>query len=214
MQNSLLCINQVNQFLNDYNNEKYYSDGEDDDFISNDNEEETFNTLIYSSDEKNTYKYCLALCELYNEKIHGQTNSMAKYNYLVNTRFKSFHFEIINNFANFINNGYLNHSIHLNHNIFRNYKNMVLNKYIKPEIVECFYIDGCCLAIFKTFWIKIIQRTWRNILKKKSEILFKRKFMSSLLHNKRNGVWPDDCKNYPTLKGMLSNLITRTSSTI
>ena len=59
------------------------------------------------------------------------------------------------------------------HDIFRNYSEIIRNEnYIKPEIIECIYLDtGHCIAIKKTFLIRIIQRSWRNILKKREQII-------------------------------------------
>ena len=183
--------NHITQENNSINSD-YYDDDHDD-------EDDNYSDLIYT-------RFSIAICELFNEKIHGNTSTYVKYNYLVNTRFKYFNIKYINDYVNFINNKYANlHNFH--HSIFKNYRNIVLNSnYIKPEIVECFYIDSYCIAIFKTFWIKIIQRTWKNILKKRNEIILKRMNPSSLFYKERNGKWSNDCLHFPTLKGMLSSL--------
>jgi hypothetical protein len=189
-------INTPNSHYDIIYNSDYFSDSDDEDE----------NILIYNPDEPNVTKYCIALCELHNKIIHGNTNSIAKYNYIVNTRFKQFSIKLINDYANFINNKYLQLS-NLDHDIFKNYRNILQNNnYIKPEIIEYFYIDDYCIAILKTIWIRLIQRRWKNIIIKKKEILIKRKRFSSLLYREINGNWPQDCLNYPTLKGMLYNL--------
>jgi len=168
--------------------------------------------IIYEAEEPSSTKYVIALCELFNEKIHGDTLSDVKYHYLVNTRFKRLDMNYINEYAAFLNNSYIYESNLHHYSIFRNYRNMILNgNYIKPEIIEILYLKDdfgfdYCVGIKKTFWIKIIQRTWKNICKKKQEINIKRANILSLRYRELNIWWPDDCREYPDLRGMLSNL--------
>jgi hypothetical protein len=105
--------------------------------------------------------------------------------------------------ADFIHTEYrLLHSYR--HKLHPNYKNIVLREnYIKPEIVECVDKDGCSVAIIKTFWIKIIQRTWRNILKKRKESLHRRRNLSSILYKEINGKWPNNCYAAGGIHGLL-----------
>jgi len=188
----------------------------DDDYLDHDDLDELYDSLIYSPNESNLKKFCIAFCELYNEEIHGQSdsfNNCINYYYLVHTRFKELNMKLINDFANYQNNKY-SQVYSLEHNIFKNYRNMILNgNYFKPEIVECFYINHYYVAIIKTIWIKIIQRKWKNILIKRKEIIIKRKLISSILYREINGRWPNECLYYPTLKGMLSNLTRGSSGT-
>jgi hypothetical protein len=186
-----------------------YSDSEYDD-IDSEYSEDT-QDIIYEAEEPSSTKYVIALCELFNEKIHGNTSSDVKYHYLVNTRFKQLNMNCINEMANFLNNSYI-YEGNLHHYIFRNYRNIILNgNYIKPEIVEILYLKAdrgfdYCVAIIKTFWLKIIKRAWKNILKKRQEIILRRKQITSLQYRERHGQWPKDCLYYPGLRGMLSNL--------
>jgi hypothetical protein len=182
-----------------------YSDNENSD-TDNENDD-----IIYEPDEPSSTRFNIALCELFNEKIHGNTLSDVIYHYLVNIRFKKLNMKCINEHSIFINNSYIyEHNLH--HYIFRNYRNIVLNgNYIKPEIVEILYLKAdrgfdYCVAIIKTFWIKIIQRVWKNICKKRKEINIKRANISSLRYRELNRIWPKDCLYYPDLRGMLSNL--------
>ena len=61
------------------------------------------------------------------------------------------------------------------HSIIRNYHNIVKSFcYIQPHIVECIYLPGPwseCIAILKTFWLKIIQRTWKRVYKERMALL-------------------------------------------
>jgi hypothetical protein len=111
-------------------------------------------------------------------------------------------------------NAYYLHLINNNnaattHPVIQNYKNIILKQpYIKAEIAQCVYLENQeCVAILKTFWIKLIQRTWKNILQKRTSILQKRANIISLKHRELTGRWPNDCINYPELRGMLSDIL-------
>ncbi len=180
---------------------------DDESELSDDN----YDNSLYDSEEQSTSKYNIVLCELYNKNIHGvSSNPIIEYNYLTITRYK-----VINNLiyyhANKYNNVY-NNFRNMRHNIFKNYKNIILNKnYIKPEIAECIYLnDGECIAILKTFWFRLIQRRWKNIYKKRISIIKKKSNLNCLKFREIYGKWPDDCNEYPLLKGMLS-FLTRAS---
>lgn len=48
------------------------------------------------------------------------------------------------------------------------YKVRQLHSLLKLNIGKCIYLPtGECIAIIKTIWIKLIQRTWKNVLKKR-----------------------------------------------
>lgn len=162
----------------------------------------------YDPDEQNLTRFTIALCELYNERIHGLTDTSCKdvlYHYLVYARYKKLCINYILDTADFMNCEYKLLS-NKTHRIFKNYKNVVSNEtYIKPEIVECLDLSsGHRVAIIKTFWIKIIQRTWKKIFQKRQIIFEKRKMFSNLRHREIYGTFPNDCKYFPTIKGMLS----------
>ena len=63
-----------------------------------------------------------------------------------------------------------------------------------------------CVAVLKTIWIKLIQRKWRNIVQARREVMRKRSRPATLHFKEINGRWPDECLNYPSLKGMLSSI--------
>ena len=159
--------------------------------------------------ENNNSRFKIVLCELYNELIHGKSNTLTLYNhYLVIYSFKNIN-NNINELASFYMQEYNNriNSI-IPHKIFRNYVNIILNSnYIKPEIAECFYLCGNeYIAIIKTIWIRLIQRTWKKIYKEKKKIIQKRFNIESLNYKQIYGCWPDNCKNMPKINGMLSYL--------
>lgn len=163
--------------------------------------------LLYDGDEISSTRYNIVLCELYNDKVHGipSLNSNVEYHYLTINRYKKLDIDRIYDTAEFINTEYICLPNQY-HSIFRNYRNIITqHDYIKPEIAECIYLQtGECISIIKTFWIKIIQRKWKKIYKERKNTLIKRKSIRSLKYREINGKWPNDCSNYPSIKGMLS----------
>jgi hypothetical protein len=182
-----------------------YIENETDSEISYFSEDNDIDDSYYGPEEQSITKYNIVLCDLYNERVHGISgNKIIKYNYLTINRYKTID-NVIYNDAKYFNNIYNNRS-NKKHNIFKNYKNIISNKnYIKPEIAECIYLsdEGQCIAILKTFWIRLIQRTWKNIYKKRALIIKKRSTQTSLKYREIYGKWPKDCIEYPYLKGML-----------
>lgn len=169
---------------------------------------ELFQLNAYQAEEISRTKFNIVICQLYNSKKDGipDANSGVEYHFITNDRFKIYDIVFINYFAE----GYHEYNVEniteiTPHSIFRNYTNIVLRPdNIKPEIAECFYLsDGECVAILKTFWIKIIQRKWKNILAKRREIIKLRCQIKSILYREINGKWPRNCLEYPGLKGMM-----------
>ena len=93
------------------------------------------------------------------------------------------------------------------HSIIRNYKQIVVQQnYIQLHIAKVIYLSGSeCVAILKTYWLKIIQRTWKKIYKKRCIVIALRKSPSSLFYRERHSKWPDNCLYLPSLQGLLSN---------
>ena len=172
-------------------------------------EEEDYNHVFYEPEEQGLTKYYISISELYNRRLHGNVNSDVLYHYLVYSRFKTLDMNQINDVANNINNGYLELD-NQTHDIYRNYKQIITREnYIKPEITDCVYLNtGHYVAILKTFWLRLIQRKWKNIIKERENIIRKRCNLNSLRHRELTGKWPKDCLYFPQLKGMLSQLKT------
>ena len=91
------------------------------------------------------------------------------------------------------------------HPIIKNYANIISNpNYIQLEIIQRIYLKGDeCVAILKTFWIRIIQKTWKKIYSLRKNIIEKRTKLNAILYSELHGKWPDNCSQLPTLKGML-----------
>jgi hypothetical protein len=81
------------------------------------------------------------------------------------------------------------HNAYKRHPFIRNYEAIISDdNYIKPEIAEVIYLSsGECIAILKTFWIRIIQRTWKRVYKERQNIFLIRKSPLSLRYRERNG---------------------------
>lgn len=181
---------------NEYTDSEYDSDSDAE-----------YDDVFYDPDEPSLTRYNISLCELYNSRIHGNDESNVLYHYLVHSRYKKLNMQIINDICNNINLEY-QYLGNQSHNIFRNYREIITNEnYVKPEIIECIYLEtGHCVGIIKTFWIKLIQRKWKNILKKREAVIKKRCHPNSLRHRELTGKWPKECRKYPTLKGLLANI--------
>jgi hypothetical protein len=163
--------------------------------FNNDSEnEENYTIYEYSYEEKSKTRFNIIISEPYNETIHGLSDNLEIYfHYLVIGRFKIFKLNYINYVINYMNR------------IYGNYHSSFNKK--KIEIAECHDLPSEeRIAIIKTFWLKLIQRTWKNILKKRNLIIKKRTSYVNLHYREINGNWPKECFYYPSLRGMLSSL--------
>jgi hypothetical protein len=183
-----------------------YTDNEyDSDYDSDYEEDDSY--IFYEPEEQSLTKYNMTLCELYNRTLHGNESSDVLYHYLVHSRYKILDMKTMNYTADNINLEY-NQLGNQSHDIFRNYKQIITREnYVKPEITECIYLNtGHCIAILKTFWLRLIQRKWKNIIKARVKIINRRSHLKSLTHRELTGKWPNDCLIFPQLRGMLSQL--------
>jgi hypothetical protein len=91
------------------------------------------------------------------------------------------------------------HETHHPHPLVRNYWNLL--HHVKNGCVEIAQVvlleSGEYVAILKTFWLRIFQRKWRNILKERKKITNERKQMSSILYRQRHGKFPPSCAYMP-----------------
>jgi hypothetical protein len=176
-----------------------------------DNEEDA--KIVFDPEEPSKTKNNIIICELYNERMHGRDDSEVNSHYLVHTRFKILEMNYINDYLDEFREIYANliianHKSIRSHNIFKNYNSIVRRRdYIKPEIAQCIYLKSDhMVAILKTFWIRLIQRTWKNVFKNRKEILQKRCSLSCLNYRTIHGVWPEDISYLPSLQGILHNI--------
>lgn len=110
-------------------------------------------------------------------------------------------------YAKIYNKKYLIYNSHhiVKHPTIRNYRNIVLNSnYIKPEIAEYIILPTQeTIAILKTFWIRIIQRTWKKIYFLRKNIIKKRCCPGAISIFELTGKWPKHCEFLPGLTSML-----------
>lgn len=152
-------------------------------------ETETIGDIIYDPEEGSLTKYNIVLCERYDKNKHGLVNGVINNHYLTFVRLK----ELDMDYVNFV----------------------LLHSSVNLEISECLYLPSeHCVSIIKTFWLKLIQRTWKKIYRARKLIIAMRLHPNALKYREINGRWPNNCINYPILKGMLSNLSGTSSRSI
>jgi hypothetical protein len=97
------------------------------------------------------------------------------------------------------------------HPSIRNYDKIISRKdYIKKEIGYCIVLPTQeTIAILKTFWLRIVQRKWKNIFKQRQIILKKRNLPSSLYKREIGYNWFLKELRLPGLRGMLHQLKNR-----
>ena len=188
-----------------------YSDNDD-----NYSNGEYYNGLNYENNNKNR----IVLCEIFNMLIHGYDDVRSDPNvighYLSIDSFNLDEFyedengETEINIVAYLHNAKYQELLYSisNHLFIKNYLNIIRNpSYIKPEIGLCLQLTGGeTVVILKTFWLRLIQRTWKKIYKNKQIINQRRSIVSNILYRSQNGKWPYDCNRLPTLNGMLSYL--------
>jgi hypothetical protein len=94
------------------------------------------------------------------------------------------------------------------HPSIRNYDKIISRKdYIKKEIGQCIVLPTQeTIAILKTFWLRIVQRKWKNIFRERQIILKKRNLPASLYKREIIPNWFLEELRLPGLRGMLYNL--------
>lgn len=151
-------------------------------------DDETENDPVYEPEEQSLTKYNIVLCERYNRNTHGYIDGVINNHYLTLIRF----IKLDINFINLIR----------------------LNCPAKLEIAECLYLPSeHCVAILKTHWLKLIQRTWKKIYRIRKLAITMRSHPNVLKYREINGKWPNNCSNFPNLRGMLANLSRSSSRT-
>ena len=88
------------------------------------------------------------------------------------------------------------------HTVVRNYISIISSDtYFHPQIAQCIILPTQeMVAIIKTLWIKIIQRTWKKIF------LQRKKTINKLIISYKYQTQQDVMKTVPSLRGMLYKL--------
>ena len=174
---------------------------------SDDSDDINYEEFTYDYDENSATKYNIVLCELYNSKLHGKTNNNdVNNNYLLINRIKKLDINFINSLTKGLNNDYIERQQQIiPHKFIKNYENIITRpNYIKPEIGETITLQsGHTVCIIKTLWIKLIQRAWKRIFEKRKQIIKMRCQLQSLKYREITGRWPENCRYFPSLQGLL-----------
>jgi hypothetical protein len=151
----------------------YYSD---DDSVVDEIYNEDLNFINRDKEDK---KYYIGICALTFERIIVLMNAVSS-----NVYFKYKH-DII-----------LKYLIEYSLCYLHNPKIHILQLHIDP-------VDNVYKVIVKTHWIRLIQRTWRNVLKERKRVMQIRMKLSSIINNQICGKYPYGANVFPTLRGML-----------
>jgi hypothetical protein len=163
--------------------------------------------LYFNPDEQSNTRFNIVLCELYC-KLHGKGNGGKLFYYHLNiSRFKKLNINILSEICNNYNTYYRNLVSQESSPFSRikNFNNIVSkDDYIRPQIAENITLEtGHCVCIIKTIWIKLIQRTWKKVFALRKTIIKRRSNINSLKIRELTGKWPENCRVYPQLQGML-----------
>jgi hypothetical protein len=165
-------------------------------------------------------KYELGIIELYWETRHGEYiiddfKNIEDYNLSINgyifmqrihpIQFLKYYKKYITPLLKYY---YQNMFIHhlttpINHQSIQNFENIISNeKNYRVDIVQKIQLEGDfapTIAIVKTHYLRLIQRKWKNIFKKRQDIIKKRMTLQSLRYREINGIWPIECSQLPTI---------------
>ena len=158
-------------------------------------------------------KFKLAIVNLWNGKIHGIVpdneipNEEQLSKYLINDSsinrdefFDKQNYRYIGRYIKMMNDEI---SYKININEFGNYYSYIFNNLIEKKIIGLQIIEPITiglyeLAMIKTHWIRLIQRRWREIMKKR---LQSKKNIFNLRHREIYGKYPESC-NIPFKLGL------------
>lgn len=162
------------------------------------------------------HKYQIAYCELYNPFLCGFTADSSRdihYHYMVIhsissrklTHMLNKPYSVLDKYAN-MRYSYLSPvvSAYANVNI-KNYISIATNlSQYYPQIVQKVRLPGKeDVAIIKTMWLRLVQRTWKRVFRERQRILKKRASGKELLVRERSGKWSVSASTLPGLQGML-----------
>ena len=101
----------------------------------------------------------------------------------------------------YLTSSYKKNNLEIIHPTIRNYFNIISSdNYIIPQIGYKIYLSGNeCVAILKTFWLRIVQRCWKRVYKTRKEMLRPQNIIKSLRFRETNTNYH---KRIPTIDGM------------
>ena len=159
----------------------------------------------------------LAICEIFNPTIHGNTDSNS---YGINGHFLVHNTISLEDWYNYsfqdiitlLRDAYNNYiSAWGNrlpqHPIVLNYEAIIRGcKYIKLDIVVLDELEGMeCVGYIKTHWLRLVQRCWKKIYSQRQEIIKLRMSTRSLIEREQTGKWPKESRIMPKFRLKLAN---------
>jgi hypothetical protein len=152
----------------------------------------------------------LAVCEIFNPAIHGQTNESSPditSHFLVHTTVEPEEFYDLSftDLIRMLRDGY---HAYLSvwgdrapyHPIVRNYDAIVRgDAYIKLDIVVLDELIGQeCVGYLKTHWIRLVQRCWKRVFKERKQLIKTRSTPAALRYRSVHGCWPKGARRWPS----------------
>lgn len=86
---------------------------------------------------------------------------------------------------------------------YLHYNSIIVVNVPQIEILQLYIENHSYYVIKKTFWLRIVQRTWKRVLKERANIIKKRCSLTSILYFQMYGKYPREYMHLPTLQGML-----------
>jgi len=162
-------------------------------------------------------KNVLLIPEIYNRYFHGKTvdsdpniegQFLVLQSFYLNPNSKmSYFFKYVNNLCKFYKKYYEKnyYDSSLSHKLLRNYNDIIKNpNYLNLQIGKIYYLKGDeCVCIIKTFWLKVIQRSWKRVYKMRKLIMQMRCRPDSIMYRQISGKWPTNCNFMPSIRGMI-----------
>jgi len=162
-------------------------------------------------------KNVLLIPEIYNKYFHGKTVDsdpniegqflVLQSFYLNSTSRMHDFFKYANNLCKFYKKYYEKnyYDSSLSHKLLRNYNDIIKNpNYLNLQIGKIYYLKGDeCVCVIKTFWLKLVQRSWKRVYKMRKFIMQRRCRPDSIMYRQFSGKWPDNCNFMPSIRGML-----------
>lgn len=145
----------------------------------------------------------LAICTLFDPVLYGtdenSTPGIENHYYVVYTfKPKKFYNNDYVSMVNYIRRMVQRRATHP-HPTIRNYN--VLLKHIKLDIIKCDELTGQeQVGYIKTFWLKIVQRRWKNVYKERQDLLKGRSTLSALRERELTGQWPKHLRHWPLFR--------------
>ena len=166
-------------------------------------------------------RYELVVCEYFHRDFHGfddDSDPHIESQYLVHTRFpvppststdpwKNIHavcLQLGRLYRNLLQSQPSTTITH--HPVFRHYRHLADNpRTYSLQLAEVHHLRGGeCVAVLKTFWLRLVQRSWKRVFAKRQEVLRRRGRPEELAWFQRVGKWSPECGTLPSVLGMMA----------